>query len=92
MAKNPLCNLCKINDANKKNSHIIPRYLGVSLATTDDNKRRVYTLDEYKPAMNYSYSQDTPKEDYILCDKCEKHLSDNYETEIAKKFYYVNFL
>lgn len=34
------CNLCKIGEADQKNSHIFPRYMGVNLLKNSDEKRK----------------------------------------------------
>lgn len=76
------CTLCLVNDANKTNSHIFPRFMGVSLLTTEDGKREGYTVGDRVDVMNARKNQDTPKEDYILCDKCESKYG-RFETVIA---------
>lgn len=68
-----LCLLCQINQATKTNSHIFPKYLSTSFL---GSPRRGYDLNsttalDKKPAV----IQDSPKEDYILCNDCEAYFS-----------------
>ncbi|WP_313269385.1 hypothetical protein [Epilithonimonas vandammei] len=69
------CYLCKSEEATQKNSHIVPKFLGISLVTSDDGKRKGYKLDISSVGQKLKSFQDTPKEDFILCPKCENKFS-----------------
>lgn len=64
---NNICKLCKLEIADKKNSHIISKFLGKGLF---DGKNNKYTL-QIKVGKAIKV-QDTVKEDNILCTSCEK--------------------
>lgn len=66
-----ICNLCKEMEATQKNSHIIPKFFGVSLLTTKDGKRKGFKSNEIAVGKKVKPYQDTPKADYILCPNCE---------------------
>jgi hypothetical protein len=74
-----LCKLCKKRDADKLNSHIIPKFLGKSLFQ-DTNPRHALWIDR---GGSYKRSQDTPKEDNILCSFCERRF-EIIETHFAR--------
>lgn len=65
------CNLCKIEVANKPNSHIIPKFMSKRLFE--------FTKPRYTVQLNRNGKkvklQDTPKENNILCFGCEKRFS-----------------
>lgn len=82
----PLCNLCKKNPADHLGSHIFPRFMGVTLLMTSDNKRISYTTDELDPTKQ-NPKQGTPKVPHILCSTCESKIG-SLEREFANKFYY----
>lgn len=83
----PNCNLCLTNIADKKNSHILPRFMGVSMLKTEGNKRKLFTIG-VDTDFNYpTHVQDTPKEDYILCSDCEKRIG-VWEREFATLFFH----
>lgn len=84
MVKMKKCTLCLVNNANKTNSHIFPRFMGVSLLTNSKGKREGYKLGDRIDVSNAKKNQDTPKEDFILCDKCESKYG-RFETVIANK-------
>jgi hypothetical protein len=63
------CTLCKINIANKKNSHIIPKFLCKGLFTT--HSRHTLVINRNGKTQK---RQDTPKESYIFCVVCEKRM------------------
>jgi hypothetical protein len=73
-----VCRLCRSNKADKKNSHLVPKFLTKSVfaqvphrATTElRNDGRLINL------------QDTPKEDHLLCENCEKRI-EVVETQFA---------
>ncbi len=77
-----LCFLCKVKEATKKNSHIFPRYMGTTMIETPDKKRKAFNTSTRK------FSQDTPKENYIFCPKCEAYLG-KLEKKFADEFYNV---
>ena len=79
------CNLCKINEANKKNSHIIPKFLGKPLF---QNTKPRHTLGVNNKGAKRKI-QDIPKEDFILCKNCEKKF-EIIETYFSKKIELIN--
>ncbi|MBK9792158.1 MAG: hypothetical protein IPP60_03450 [Sphingobacteriales bacterium] len=79
------CLLCKQSKALKTNSHIIPGFMTKSILG-NTNKKRVYLLGTDRMHKSAEYSQDTDKEDYILCTSCEKYLS-ILETYIANRLH-----
>ncbi len=83
----PNCNLCKTNPADHRGSHIFPRFLGVTLLTTDDNNRASFTTDIIDPELKQKPKQDTPKIPHILCCGCEAKIG-NWERKFANEFYY----
>lgn len=64
------CKLCRVTLADKKNSHIVPKFLTKSLYPATRHKK---TLAIKKDGSS-SEPQDTPKEDFILCTSCEKRI------------------
>jgi hypothetical protein len=83
-----ICPLCKIDPATKTECHIFPRFLGLSMRI-DGNQSRVFRLNEDFILGKTIYNQDTAKEDYLLCPKCESFLDHELETHVAEKFYNV---
>ena len=79
------CLLCKQSKALKTNSHIIPGFMTKSILG-NTNKKRVYLLGTDRMHKSAEYSQDTDKEDYILCTSCEKCLS--IDESIFRLFFY----
>lgn len=67
---NSICNLCKLHTADKKNSHIIPRFLSKALFDYTEPRHAISIDRNYRKIK----IQDTPKEDYILCVVCEKRI------------------
>ena len=65
------CLLCQIREANKKNSHIFPKFFTKRLFSNDEKKSM---LAIYKDGRQ-SRIQKIPKEDYIFCDLCEKRFA-----------------
>ena len=65
-----LCKLCLTNIADKKNSHIIPKFMckGLFEAT---KPRHALAINRHGKGKKI---QDTPKEDFILCTQCEKRI------------------
>lgn len=82
------CNLCLKNKADQKNSHIFPKFLGVSLIETTGGKRKGFRIDSksLNKKGKIPVMQDTPKENYILCKKCEGEIG-KLEYEFAREFY-----
>jgi len=67
-----ICLLCQLNASIKTNSHIYPKFLSTRFLETDNNKRRGYNLDSAKIMDGKpKIIQDSPKEDFILCEDCE---------------------
>ena len=77
--KLPFCKLCKTRQADKKNSHIIPKFLCSGLF--ESTKPR-HSLMISKNGAGRKI-QDTPKEDNILCVYCEKRI-EIIETHFAR--------
>lgn len=81
-----ICPLCNRNEATKTNCHIFPRFLGESMRKSKKSSRVI----EIKKDMFFkkiSTKQDTAKENYLLCPKCETFINDNYERIVASSFY-----
>ena len=81
------CKLCRERIADKKNSHIIPKFMCKRLF--EGTKPR-YTVQISKDGIQTKL-QDIPKEDYILCSWCEKRL-EKLETYFSRVFIEVNSL
>lgn len=83
MDNNPkrTCLLCNMREANKKNSHILPKFL---------NDRLFSDGFMYEIGRNGTKRkiQNSPKEDYILCDQCENRLS-IVETYCSNHFFHA---
>lgn len=75
------CLLCNVENSIKKNSHIIPKFLTKTILG-NDNIKSGYNLSSNH--INYKKQQDSPKENYILCNNCEKYFS-VLETYISNK-------
>ena len=71
-SKEAPCLLCDNNLADKKNSHIIPKFIGKEILK-NEGPNKAYVLDTSKPHHRPRIEQDSPKEDYILCSECEKY-------------------
>ena len=70
------CLLCQINPATKTNSHILSRFISTNFLGAKGAARKGFeisseTVVDKKPKA----IQDSPKENYILCDECESYLS-----------------
>ena len=72
------CLLCGINEATKKNSHILPKF--ISSDFLGDNNKRGFVIESKLGTKKII--QDSPKEDYIFCPNCEQYFS-LIEGEIA---------
>lgn len=82
-----ICKLCLNREATQKNSHIFPRFMGVTMLITEKGLRKGYRISSHE-GINHNPFQDTPKDDFILCPECETFIARKYETPIAKEFYY----
>ena len=80
------CKLCEKKEATKTNSHIFPRFMGVSMLETVDGTRKGYKIST-KTGLNKRPEQDSPKEDFIFCPDCESLLDNDYESPFAKHYY-----
>jgi len=81
------CKLCFERAANQKNSHIIPKFLGERLfVETKPRHSLLFTSDGKLRKV-----QDTPKEDNIICQECEKGFN-VYETYCALRLKRYNDL
>jgi hypothetical protein len=81
------CRLCTKNEATKTNSHIFPKFLGVSMLESKDGARKGYKISS-KDGLNKKPEQDTPKEDFIFCPGCESILDHDYENPFALNYFY----
>lgn len=79
-----LCLLCVTNLATKKNSHILPKFMTKSILGTS-NQKAGYILQSSKP-FDKSKVQDSPKEDFILCESCEKYF-EILETYVSQRLH-----
>jgi hypothetical protein len=69
-----VCLLCQINLANKRNSHILPRFLSTNFLAPNGGSGKGYELSSEKNSKNnFKIIQDSPKENYILCEECESY-------------------
>lgn len=66
----PKCKLCLKAEADKKKSHIIPKFMGKRLF--ESNPRYGIQIDI---TGKQSKIQDIPKEDYIFCSNCENRFA-----------------
>lgn len=80
-----LCLLCASRKANKKNSHIVPRFMTKSILGNQTAKR-AYRLNTMKPNGPHTFTQDSDKEDYLLCELCESYFA-ILETYIATRLH-----
>jgi hypothetical protein len=70
-----LCLLCKANLATKSNSHIFPRFLSTHFLGEKETARKGFILKSNEILKNRPKPiQDSPKENYILCEECETYL------------------
>ncbi len=74
------CPLCHNNPADKKNSHIIPKFLGKPLF---ERTKHRHSLQVDKKGKTKKI-QDIPKEDFLICEICEKRF-EVLETYFSKK-------
>lgn len=73
------CKLCNTNNADKKNSHIISKFLGIDMFGEKSNRLGYLNSLKSKPQK----IQDLPKEDFLYCESCERKFN-TIETIIAK--------
>ena len=76
-----ICKLCLSKKADKKNSHIIPKFLGKRLFDHFPNR---HTLMVCRGTDKIVKWQDIPKEDFILCGPCENRF-ELLETYFSKR-------
>jgi len=75
-----ICPLCNKNPADNRNSHIIHKFLGKPLFNKVKPKYSLQVTREGKTRK----IQDIPKEDFLICGKCEKRF-EILETYFSKK-------
>lgn len=69
-----ICFLCQANLATKTNSHIYPKFLSTNFLGPKGKPRKGFELSSDKILDNNPKGvQDSPKEDYILCEECEAY-------------------
>lgn len=80
------CLLCRINAASKTNSHILPRFISTGFLGAKGAPRKGFLLNgKNELTAKPKIVQDSPKENYILCDECEAYFS-LLETASAPSF------
>jgi hypothetical protein len=71
-----ICLLCQVNLATKTNSHIYPKFLSTNFLGAKGTPRKGFDLSSDKVLDSKpKVIQDSPKEDYILCEECEAYFS-----------------
>ena len=80
-----LCKLCKVQYADKKNSHIIPKFLGKPLFKSPIHREAI----EISKGGGNRKIQDIPKEDFLFCSNCEQKFS-ILETYFSRKLMSIN--
>jgi hypothetical protein len=65
-----VCSLCNKKEADKKNSHIVPKFFRKRLFLEEGHKH----LIKLHKSGQQEKIQDLPKEDNIFCSDCEKNL------------------
>jgi len=72
-----LCLLCQTNTANKKNSHILPKFLANGFLGTKGKPQKGFSISISinSDKNRIKTIQDSPKEDFILCEDCEAYFS-----------------
>lgn len=83
-----LCRLCLINEANQKNSHIIPRFFKWFISN-DKRQMLFYNLKSQKEQLK----QELPRVDFLLCSDCENKLSkiEKHCSILFSKFHKIDF-
>ncbi|GAB2690582.1 hypothetical protein GCM10027037_12060 [Mucilaginibacter koreensis] len=70
------CLLCRANAAGKTNSHILPRFISTGFLGAKGSPRKGYLLNgENELTAKPKTVQDSPKENYMLCEECETYFS-----------------
>lgn len=69
------CLLCLSNAATKTSSHIIPRFLSTDFLGSKDSRKGFQLYGDKPVDQSPKTVQDSPKEDFILCEDCEKYFS-----------------
>lgn len=82
------CKLCQTNNADKKNSHTIPKFFAKTMLRQDDNKFLGFegTFESGGTDLSCKKIQDIHKEDYIFCSSCESDL-ERLETTFSNQVY-----
>jgi hypothetical protein len=71
-----ICLLCQTNLSTKTNSHIYPKFLSTNFLGAKGTPRKGFDLSSDKVLDSKpKVIQDSPKEDYILCEECEAYFS-----------------
>ena len=72
-----LCLLCQTNPANKKNSHILPKFLANSFLRPKGEPQKGFSISISinSDKNRIKTIQDSPKKDYIFCKDCEADFS-----------------
>ena len=81
------CCLCKTQQANKPNSHIIPKFMSKRLFEASNPRHTVQLHRNGKHVI----LQDTPKENNLLCFECEKRF-EILETYFSRVLIEINSL
>lgn len=78
------CLLCLSAKSIRTNSHIFPRFLSSDFMKQIGKGNRGYEIDGHSGQI----VQDSPKENYILCDSCEKYFSvlESYASDTFKNW------
>lgn len=70
------CLLCKVNPAVKTKSHIYPKFISTNFLGPKGMPRKGFILNNTSQlGKTPQVVQDSPKEDYILCEICEAYFS-----------------
>lgn len=74
-----ICCLCELNEANKKNSHVLSKFFGINILGNRTDRLGFVN----RPNKKKQKIQDLPKEDNLLCEVCESKIS-TIETHASK--------
>ncbi|NML66214.1 hypothetical protein HHL22_13455 [Hymenobacter sp. RP-2-7] len=82
-----VCLLCKQNLADKRASHIIPKFMtkGMLKPSRPGGGNQGFIMGTYGK-RRFAVVQDTPKQDYLFCTRCEARF-EKVETYTARKFF-----
>lgn len=90
--RNPtnICLLCREKKASKRNSHIIPKFMGQGIFDGIKPRHGIMLTNSEEPRK----IQDIPKEDYLFCENCEKGFSiiETYCSWRLERYNKVNYL